>query len=378
MQDTYIKQRYWVKLRRSALCWALAISLPFSVAAYTATYASGINQDRLVQLAQDESDNEEEKEGAQSDPSSAPPPANAKILVSAIPKISGPKRTVAVGKFTSTGAFSAKYGSWDIGGGLSAMLVSALVESQRFVVVERANLQRVLSEKELKKAGLVNKSTGPGSGKLVGVQLFILGAVTEFGTDDEGGGFSIGGSGGGIGSLLSGALSSQSSGGSMAIDFRVVDSTSGQIIETHRIREPIDSSSFDLSLGYKGVNFGGNKFYKTPIGQAARRMITKTVQKIAINAGKAGWAGQVVDFDGKELYINAGTRSGIQKGDMFMVERIVKRLTDPTTGEVLSLRKKELGIVKISGVEKKVSYGSFQPLETTPPKRGDFVAIMKK
>ncbi|MEX2450365.1 MAG: CsgG/HfaB family protein [Rhodospirillales bacterium] len=285
---------------------------------------------------------------------------------------------MAVGKFTSTGAFSSKYGSWDIGGGLSAMLVSALVESQRFIVVERANLQRVLSEKELKGAGLVNKSTGPGPGKLIGVQMFIHGAVTEFGTDDEGGGFSIGGSGGGIGSLLSGALSSQSSGGSLAIDFRVVDSTTGQIIETHRIREPIDSSSFDLSLGYQGVNFGTNKFYKTPIGQAARRLITKAVQKIAVNAGNLGWSGQVVDFDGKEIYINAGARSGIKKDDVFMVERVIKRLTDPTTGEVLSIRKKELGIVKIIGVESKVSFGSFQPLETIPPQRGDFVAIMKK
>ena len=300
-----------------------------------------------------------------------------KILMGEIPMVSGPKRTVAVGKFDSIGSFSAKYGSWDIGGGLGAMLATALFESERFIVVERANIQQVLSEQELKGAGVTNPATGPSTGKLIGVQLLVYGAVTEFGTDDKGGGFSIGGSGGGLGNLLSGALSQQSTSGKVAIDIRLVDTTSGQITETHRLAEAIESSGIDLSLGIKGISFGGNQFQKTPIGEASRRVITRAVRKIALEAEKTGWTGQVVDFDGKELFINAGQRAGIKRGDKFMIERLVKKMTDPTTQEVLFIRKKALGIVEITGVEQKVSFGAFQPLEPATPKRGDFVAILK-
>ena len=303
--------------------------------------------------------------------------APGKILTAPIPEISGPKRTISVGKFDAIGAFTAKYGQWDIGGGLSAMMTSALVESGRFIVVERANLQQVLSEKELKAAGLTGPGTGPGAGKLIAVQFLVFGSVTEFGAEDEGSGFSLGASGGRLGSLLSGALSQQSTSGTMAIDVRLVDSTSGQVLETHRFKDEISSSGWDISVGYQGISLGTNQFYKTPLGKAVRNIITQAVQRIAVTAQKTGWTGQVVEFDGKDVYINAGARSGLNVGDKFMIERVVQRLTDPTTNEVLSIRKKELGILQITGVEKKISYGQFTPLGMDPPRRGDYVAIMR-
>ena len=77
----------------------------------------------------------------------AEPPAP--VLTGSVPEVTGPKRTVAVGKFDSIGAFNNKYGNWDIGGGLAAMMTTALVESGRFIVVERAQLQQVLAEQEM-------------------------------------------------------------------------------------------------------------------------------------------------------------------------------------------------------------------------------------
>jgi len=92
-------------------------------------------------------------------------------LTPQLPPPTGPKRTVAVGKFDAIGAFTAKYGEWDIGGGLAAMLTTALVESGRFVVIERANLSQILGEQELKAGGLANPETGPKLGQLTGVQF---------------------------------------------------------------------------------------------------------------------------------------------------------------------------------------------------------------
>lgn len=316
----------------------------------------------------------------------APQPAETGVLSATVPEVPGPRRTVAVGKVDAVGSFTQKYGQWDIGGGLGSMLTTALVESQRFIVVERANIAQVLSEQELKGSGAVNPLTGPDLGNLIGAQLLLYGTVTEFDTDEKGGGFSLGasgGSGGGglfgaAGGLLGAALSHQSSSGAVAIDLRIVDTTTGQVLETHRVREPIDQSGWDISLGYKGVSLGTNQFYKTPLGVATRNAITKLVQALAVDAGKRPWSAQVVEFDDGKVFINAGGLAGLKTGDSFMVERITRKLTDPQTGQVLSVRKKALGLIQLDEIEERLAGGKFSALDPEAPQRGDLVVTVQR
>jgi len=305
------------------------------------------------------------------------PGQGTRILTSSVPQVTGPRRVVSVGKFDAIGGFTSKYGSWDVGGGLSAMMTTALVESDRFIVVERANLSQILSEQEMKASGVVNRETGPALGKLAGVQLLIYGSVTEFGAEEKGGGFSVGVSGGSIGSMLGGAFSRQAASGSVAMDIRLVDTSTGQVIKALKVREPIDSSGWDLSAGYRGISFGTNQFYRTPLGQAARAVITKAVQMIAYEAGNIPWTASVVDFDGQQLYISAGARSGVRVGDRFIIQQVTRKLTDPKTGEVLGIRRKDIGILKLDVVEPKLAYGVFSPLGRVAPRRGDLVVMMK-
>jgi hypothetical protein len=173
-------------------------------------------------------------------------------------------------------------------------------------------------------------------------------------------------------------LSQQSTKGTVGMDIRVVDTTTGVVLETHRVRESISSEGWDVSAGYKGVSFGTNQFDKTPLGQASRAAIVRAVEFIAVRAEKTPWTGQVVEYDGKRLYINAGERSGMKAGDQLMIERAGKVMTDPTTGEVLSVRKEEIGVLRLTKVEEKISSGSFTPLSSKPPQRGDFAQLMSR
>ncbi len=297
------------------------------------------------------------------------------LLLEEVPELKGPKRTVSVGKFDAIGSFVQKYGNWDIGGGISAMLTTALQESGRFIVMERANLSQVLNEQELKAQKITNAESGPALGKVIGVNFLIYGSITEFGADDEGGGMSLGFSGGSIGSLFSSGVSKQSSKGKLTMDLRIVDTTTSEVIETYKVSEEVSSSGWDLNIGYKQMNFGTNSFVKTPIGQAVRQAINESVQLIAKKANTVPWSAQIVDYDNGELYINAGENTGVRVGDQFIIERIVKRFTDPATGEVIGIRKVELGGLQLSGVEKKMSYGSFIPNGSEPPRRGDLVIL---
>jgi curli biogenesis system outer membrane secretion channel CsgG len=289
----------------------------------------------------------------------------------------GPKRTVAVGKFDAIGAFTRKHGNWDIGGGLAAMLTSALIDSGRFVVIERAELKEVLGEQELKASKLTDAETGPKLGKLAGVQYLIFGAVTEFGEQDKGGGLNIGAiAGGSLPFKLGGALESAS--GRVAMDVRVVDTTTGEVVESHVVAKEIESSAFNLSAGYSGMSFGGDTFNKTPLGEATRSAVKDAVDAITRTAAAHPWLGLVVEIDGNEIYINAGRNAGVSAGDMFMIERITKTFTDPSTGQVLGARRRELGVLKISEVEEKLSIGVYSPISATAPKRGDRVVTITK
>jgi len=47
--------------------------------------------------------------------------------------------------------------------------------------------------------------------------------------------------------------------------------------------------------------------------------------------------------------------------------------TDPSTGRVLGQRKVRLGRVVVNAVDSEVAFGSFQPVNSAAPMRGDLI-----
>lgn len=284
----------------------------------------------------------------------------------------GPKRSIVVDKFDSLSTFNTAYGNWDVGGGLSAMLTTALDESGRFVILERANLDRVIGEQQIKTANAANPEAGPRLGAVTAAQFVVIGSVTEFGAEDSGGGINIGLSGGnGLGALL-GLKKTE---GAVAMDLRIVDTTTSQVVQTVKVREPISGTSVNASTDYKAMTFGGDSFNNTPIGAATRHAIEKAVAQIVAASAREPWQALVVEVDGPNVAIDAGSSSRLKQGDRLQVEHIAKILTDPATGEVLSVRRKTLGTLEISSVEEKVSFGAFHATDAQKPVRGDLVVL---
>jgi curli biogenesis system outer membrane secretion channel CsgG len=295
---------------------------------------------------------------------------------STVPALVGPKRSVVVDKFDAVGSFTATYGAWDVGGGLAAMLTTALSQSGQFVVLERANVDRITYEQQLKANKVVNPETGPELFQVSGAQFIIIGSVTEFGAQDKGGGINIGLSGQGN-NPLNALLGTTRTEGAVAIDMRIVDTTTTQVVQTVKVREPFSNTSVNVASTYKGIALGGNEFMNTPLGEATRHTIDKAVAQIIATAARQPWQAQIVDYDGKEVVINAGGNSGVKKGDHFNIERISQRFTDPATGEVLSTRKRSLGTLDITNVEDKVAFGNYTASNPDAPKRGDLVVQVK-
>lgn len=289
------------------------------------------------------------------------------VLENQVRTIPGPKRTVAVSRFASNSDLNFKYGLADVGGGLSDLLTSALVESGQFIVVERETLSDVLSEQKLTASGLVNQEGAATPGSLIGASLLIKGAVTEFNEAAGGGGFGIGVAGVGVG------LKSRKA--TVGLDIQVIDATTGQVLASYPVRENITSKSVGVDATKLGVNTGFSQFLQTAIGTAARKAITTAVQRFADAAASRPWTGRVVAFEQGEVVINAGSTSGIRAGDSFVVERASKVFTNPSTGRVLGQRKVQVGRVVVSEVDDEIAFGVFQALSAATPSRGDLIVV---
>ncbi len=290
------------------------------------------------------------------------------ILENPVKPIPGPKRTVAVSRFIAKSDFDAQYGLSDVGGGLTAILTNALVESGQFIVVERTTLSDVLAEQQLKASGAINQESGPQLSKLVGASLLIMGSITEFGDEQSGMGISIGFQGFG--------LSPQFRKAKVGLNIRVIDTTTGQVVSSFRVSETAKSRSFSFNINKKDISLGTTVFSKTSLGKAIRKAVERVVHQFAEEVANQPWSGRVVDYEFGEVVINAGANSGIQIDDAFAIQRVMRSLTDPVTGVVLGHRSASIGQVVVTRVEDGLAFGRFQTEWDVAPERGDLVKVL--
>lgn len=155
--------------------------------------------------------------------------------------------------------------SWwysDVGKDLSAMLANELAASGKFKVVERTKLDKVLDEQDLADSGRINKSTGAKIGKLTGARYLVFATVSAFDSKSRGLGGGLNYRGIGIGAKKEDAY--------LAIDLRVVDTTTGELEFVRTIEGR--AGSYGVTGGYYRGGWSGQlgKFDNTPTGKAIR------------------------------------------------------------------------------------------------------------
>ena len=71
----------------------------------------------------------------------------------------------------------------DLGSGIGDVVIRELFDLGRFDLVERRNLAAALAEQDLGQSGRFDNATVAEAGRLVGAELILVGAVTEFSID---------------------------------------------------------------------------------------------------------------------------------------------------------------------------------------------------
>jgi curli biogenesis system outer membrane secretion channel CsgG len=197
-----------------------------------------------------------------------------------LPPYSGPKARVAIADFEVKAAKA----TGEIGSGLREMLVTALVNSHRFSVLERQVLNAVMQEQELSVSGAAQAGSGPQRGKIKTADLIITAAVTEFEPEASGGSAGIGG-GGGIGSgILGGLLGAGINKSHMALDIRIIDASTSEILSSTRVQGQASDVSGGAMAGFFGgwaLGVGLSAYANTPMEKAIRICIIEAVRYIS-------------------------------------------------------------------------------------------------
>ena len=195
-----------------------------------------------------------------------------------------PRASVAISRFDNKAANSTYYSS-GIGDAMADQLTTALVATGCYRVTERENLKGVMDEMGLQNSGLVDRSTASRIGKLVGADLIVTAAVTEF-QDNSGG--SRGAAGGGLGSTTAGAvlggLMRAQQKAHMAVDLRITDVQTAEIIGATAVKGTATDVKSGALLGAIVPGAAGlgalQSWENTPRGAALRQVIEKSVSSI--------------------------------------------------------------------------------------------------
>ncbi len=223
-------------------------------------------------------------------------------------------------------------------------MTTKLVQTGRFRVIERQQLDKILHEQDLADTGRIDPSTAARIGKVLGVQAVIIGSVTEFGISKTGGripqigrwkwGHGIGGK------IITGKTT---------VTARLVDTTTGEILGAYEAH-----GKYTFGKGeFSGARFG-KEFDSAVATKVLNKAVKKIAEKIAEDAGKihvstvrGGIVGKVAKVAGDRVYLNVGEVLGVRVGDRFEIRGMGEVIKDPDTGEVLGGEEESRGVVEV-------------------------------
>lgn len=232
---------------------------------------------------------------------------------------------MAVTSFENRSGFA---GQWALGEGMADLLVSDLVASKHFVVVERRELNQVIGELNSQGSKYFRAEGKAAAGRLKNVQFFIRGVITDFGHVSQA------------------SLRSQTKQGTfgatgytarVALTMTIVELESGQIVSSVSSDGYAEAGGGFAEAEYKGVRFGGDAFFRTPLGIATQDAIRRGLLEIVKHVPKSRWVSRVATMEGPRIFITGGSEQGQFVGMELDVLAADKPIVDPQTGDVIDL-----------------------------------------
>jgi len=232
------------------------------------------------------------------------------------------KRKVAIGRFSNETRYGRSLLRDDendpLGKQVSDILAGRLVESDRFLVFERPDINKLKAESALTGQEL----------DIVGVDTMIFGSLTEFGHSTTG---------------RKGFMSStKMQTAEAAVELRLVNVKTGHVFFTAK-----GAGSASLEVG-EIAGYGSKANYDATLNdKAIDAAVSDLLNELIRKLEEREWRTDILKVDGDKVYISGGLHQGIAKGDVFSVMRKGEAVKSGQTGFKIDLPAKEVGRIRI-------------------------------
>jgi curli biogenesis system outer membrane secretion channel CsgG len=299
-------------------------------------------------------------------PAPAPGGAPAAAAAPAPAQPQGRRKRIAIFDFdyatvqtTSAAVFGTNV---DVGRGISDLLVKCLVQDGTYSVIERQQLDKILSEQNFSNSDRANPNSAAAIGKILGVDAIIVGSVTQFGNDNQD--KKVGGLGSGLGGIGLGGVGRKKSKAVVVLDARIVNIDTAEILGVAEGKGESERDSTSIlggggnwkGFGAGGVDFGSSDFQQTIIGEAVSQAVNQMSAGLVADSSKFEArtivvTGLVAAVDSGQVILNVGAKAGVKVGDQLSIERVTREIKDPTTGAVIRRMATPVGVVKVTDVD---------------------------
>jgi len=234
----------------------------------------------------------------------------------------GLKRKVAIARFTNETKYGQSFfiseNNDRIGKQAVDILSSKLVETEKFILLERADLDKITKELNMKNYEPLKNMA----------DYLIVGSVTEFGRKDQG---KVG-----IFSRTKRQIAYAK------VHIRLIEVRTGQILYS----EEGGGEAFSEAGTVFGI--GERAGYDSAINdKALDAAISNLASNIIENLLDRPWRSYILGFEDGKLIIAGGKSQNISNGDIFQVIKEGKKVKNPQTNMMITLPGTKIGKIKV-------------------------------
>ena len=220
-----------------------------------------------------------------------------------------------------------------------SQLVTALVDSGRYDVVERGQLDHVVRELGLQSSGMISGNTAIQFGQLTGADYTVVGNVIAADVET-------------FNNYLYKGYK-----GKVKFNFKFIDNKTGMI----KIAKIVEGS--DTVSEYENKNPDRNILMSGAVNDASKKIV-ELINSVNVITGV------VAAVNNEKIYIDLGSDAGAHVGDKFVVFREGNVVTHPVTGEIIAVEEDTFAQLKVTEVNS--NYSVCQVVKAQKPvQKGD-------
>lgn len=232
------------------------------------------------------------------------------------------KRKVAIGRFSNETRYGRSLLRDDendpLGKQVSDILAGRLVESDRFLVFERPDINKLKAEGELSGEKL----------DLIGVDTMILGSLTEFGHSTTG---------------KKGFMSStKKQTAEASVELRLVDVKTGHVFFTAK-----GTGTATVEAG-EIAGYGSKATYDATLNdKAIDAAVSEVLNTLIRKLEERAWRTDILKIDSGKIFISGGTHQGIKPGEVFAVMSRGDEVKSQQSGFGIELPATQVGKIEV-------------------------------